>query len=399
MAFVSSINYDPMGIGRTRKLQPAPSRGEGFPSWPQITEADVEAVAAVLRSNRLSLLTSPEVEAFEDEFAAYHSVKHCVAVNSGTSAVHLALAALGVAADDHIAVPAHTFVGSAAPVCYLGARPLLVDIDSESFCMSPEDLAAKITPQTRAIVPVHLNGMPADLEAIMRIAARHGVPVVEDACQAVGARFKGNPVGGFGAVSCFSFWEDKTLTMGGEGGAILTDDDEVATRIRRLRNHGHGPLGSAATACLELGYSDRPTAMQAALGRSQLSRLDDYVERRRENAEGLSTQLADISGIQLPVDSEARRSGWWKFVVRVEEGGHSSASELIERLRAAGIPAAPRYPVPLSRQPGLAERFASRPDCPVAEALSTQLLSLPIHPAVTERHIALMADAMWKELG
>jgi perosamine synthetase len=372
--------------------------GKGFPSWPQITEADVEAVTAVLRSNRLSLLTSSEVEAFEEEFAAYHGVRHCVAVNSGTSAVHLALAAVGVTVDDHVAVPAHTFVGSAAPVCYLGARPLLVDIDRESFCMSPDDLAAKITPQTRAIVPVHLNGMPADLDGIMRVAADHRVPVVEDACQAVGARFNGSPVGSFGAVSCFSFWEDKTLTMGGEGGAVLTNDDDMAERIRRLRNHGHGPLGRAATACLEVGYSDRPTAMQAALGRSQLGRLDAYVGRRRENAEALREQLGDIAGLQLPTDSEARRSGWWKFVVRVEDTERLTASELIERLRVWGIPAAPRYPVPLSRQPGLLNRFGRPPDCPIAEALSTQLFSLPVHPAVTERHIALMADAILTEL-
>jgi perosamine synthetase len=375
------------------------SEGDAFPSWPQITEADIEAVTAVLRSNRLSLLTSPEVAAFEEEFAAYHGVRHCVVVNSGTSAVHLALAAVGVTADDHVAVPAHTFVGSAAPVCYLGARPLLVDIDSGSFCMSPDDLAAKITPQTRAIVPVHLNGMPADLDGIMRVAVNHGVPVVEDACQAVGARFNGSPVGRFGAVSCFSFWEDKTLTMGGEGGAVLTDDDDMAERIRRLRNHGHGPLGSAATACLELGYSVRPTAIQAALGRSQLARLDEYVERRRENAEALRAQLGDIAGLHLPSDSETRKSGWWKFVVRVEETARLSASELIDRLRAWGIPAAPRYPVPLSRQPGLLASFARPPDCPVAEVLSTQLFSLPVHPAVTERHIALMADAILTELG
>lgn len=370
-----------------------------FPSWPALDEADIEAVAAVLRTNQLSMLSSPEVTAFEDEFAAYHRVKHCIAVNSGTSAIHLALIALGVAAGDHVAVPAHTFVASATPACYLGAAPLLIDIDHESFCMSPADLAAKITPQTRAVIAVHLNGMPADLDAILQVAADRGVPVVEDAAQAVGARVDDQPVGGFGAIACFSFWEDKTLTMGGEGGALVTDDDELAARIRPLRHHGHGPLSDSLSACLEVGYNYRPTAMQAALGRSQLRRLDSYLERRRANAEGLRARLVGIPGLHLPTDSERRRSGWWKFVVRLDDGARLSAEELIHRLRSRGIPALPRYPVPLSRQPGLLPLLAQPPDCPVAEALSTQLVSLPIHPAVTERHVALMADAVVDELG
>ena len=376
-----------------------PGGSPDFPTWPALEEADMEAVAAVLRTNQLSMLSSPEVEAFENEFAGYHRVKHCIAVNSGTSAIHLALIALGVAAGDHVAVPAHTFVASATPACYTGAAPLLVDIDHESFCMSPADLAAKITPKTRAVIAVHLNGMPADLDAILQVAADRGVPVVEDAAQAVGARLDGKPVGGFGAVACFSFWEDKTLTMGGEGGALVTDDDELAARIRRLRHHGHGPLTDALSACLEVGYNYRPTAMQAALGRSQLRRLDTYLERRRANAVGLRARLDGLPGLHLPADSDRRRSGWWKFVVRLDDSARLTTEELIHRLRSRGVPALPRYPVPLSRQPGLVPLLAQPPDCPVAEAISTNLVSLPIHPALTERHLALMAYAVTEELG
>lgn len=371
----------------------------GFPTWPVLEEADVEAVAAVLRSNRLSSSSSPEVAAFEGEFAARHGVKHCVAVNSGTSAIHLALVALGVGAGDHVAVPAHTFVASATPVCYVNAAPLLIDVDPATFCMSPLHLESRITPATRAVIAVHLNGLPVDLDGILRVAGERGLPVIEDAAQAVGARFCGQPVGGFGAVACFSFWEDKTLTTGGEGGAVVTDDDALAARIRRLRHHGHGPLSGALTGCLEVGYNYRPTAMQAALGRSQLQRLDTYLDRRRANAEGLTARLVGIEGLHLPADSERRRSGWWKYVMRLDDTARLAAAELIDRLRARGIPALPRYPVPLSRQPGLLPLLAQPPDCPVAEALSDRLLSLPIHPAVTERHIALMADAIADELG
>jgi perosamine synthetase len=370
-----------------------------FPTWPQLDESDVEAVVEVLRSNNLSQRTSRTIERFEESFALYHGVKHAIAVSSGTAAIHLALHAVGVGPGDEVAVPAHTFVASASPICHLGATPVLVDVDHESYCLSVADLERKVSDRTRAVVVVHLNGLPADMGGVRDVAAGRGILVVEDAAQAVGARYGDRPVGSVGRLGCFSFWEDKVLTMGGEGGALTTDDDELAARIRRLRHHGEGPLaGTRLFGSHEPGYNYRATAMQAALGSSQLSRLDLMVERRRANADLLTERLLDVPGLHLPVEPPGRTSSWWKFVMHVDQAARRTAPQLVERLQARGIPAVPRYPVALSQQPGLVPLLRRDADCPVAERLSSELVTLPVHPAITATHVETMADAIRAEL-
>lgn len=379
-----------------------PPRSTGpltFPTWPQLDASDIEAVTDVLRSNRLSQLSSGEVAAFEDELAEYHTRRHGIAVSSGTAAIHLALLGLGIGPGDEVAVPAHTFIASASPIVMTGATPVLVDIDPTTYCMSPDDLEAKVTTRTRAVVLVHLNGLPADVHAVADIAARHGLDVVEDTAQAIGASIDGRKVGSFGRIACFSFWEDKILTMGGEGGALLTNDSKLSDRLRRLRHHGEGPIEGTRHYCShELGFNYRTTAMQAALGRSQLKRLDHMVAVRRTNAERLAAGLEDLQGIVPPAEQRGRRSSYWKFVVRVDQTAALPAAELASRLRARGIPALPRYPVPLTRQPALAPRLGRHPRCPVAETLSGQLFSLPVHPAIEDAHVDLMVGAIREEL-
>lgn len=379
--------------------QRPPTAPQEFPTWPQLDESDIDAVVGVLRSNRLSQLSSAEVAAFEDELADYHTRRHGIAVSSGTAAIHLALLALGVGPGDEVAVPAHTFIASASPIVMAGATPVLVDIDPATYCMSPGDLEAKVTPRTRAVVLVHLNGLPADVHAVADVAARHGLDVIEDTAQAIGATVDGRRVGSFGRIACFSFWEDKILTTGGEGGAIVTNDSTLGDRLRRLRHHGEGPIEGTRHYCShELGFNYRTTAMQAALGRSQLRRIDDMVAVRRANAEGLAAGLAGLCGVHLPAEPRGRRSSCWKFVVRVDQNAALAAGELASRLRARGIPALPRYPVPLTRQPALAPHLGRNARCPVAEALSDQLFSLPVHPAIEAAHVDVMVDAIRQEL-
>src|SRR3990172_1025575 len=200
-------------------------RERPYPPWPVLGDEDVEAVAEVLRSGRLTQLTGGAVAAFEEAFAAWHGVKHCVATNNGTTAIHTALAALGVGTGDEVIVPAHTFIASATPVLHQRATPVFADVDERTYCISPESVAERITPRTKAIIAVHLNGHPADIGALLALAEPRGIAVIEDAAQAHGALYKGRKAGTIGRAGCFSFWEDKIMTTGGEGGAVITDDD------------------------------------------------------------------------------------------------------------------------------------------------------------------------------
>src|SRR3990170_6168912 len=253
-----------------------------FPAWPTLGDEDVGAVAEALRSGRLTQLTGPTVAAFEEAFAAWHAVRHCVATSSGTTAIHTAFAALGIGPDDEVIVPAHTFIASATPVLHQRAAPVFADVDPQTYCLSPDSVAERITARTRAIVAVHLNGHPADMDALLALAKPRGIAVIEDAAQAHGAEYKGRKAGTIGTLGCFSFWEDKIMTTGGEGGCVITNDDALAERMRRFRHHGEGPVeGQRAYYHLDLGYNYRMTSMQAATGLVQLRRLGGDLGARR----------------------------------------------------------------------------------------------------------------------
>ena len=267
-------------------------RDKPYPPWPVLDEEDIAAVAEVLRSGRLTQLTGGAVAAFEEGFADWHGAKHCVATNSGTSAIHTVLAALDIGPGDEVIVPAHTFIASATPVLHQRATPVFADVDDRTFCLAPESVAERITDRTKAIIAVHLNGHPADMDALLALAEPRGIAVIEDAAQAHGALYKGRKVGTIGRAGCFSFWEDKIITTGGEGGCVITDDDALAERMRRIRHHGEGPVeGERAYYHLELGYNYRMSSMHAATGLVQLRRLDEYLEARRRNAAYLTERL------------------------------------------------------------------------------------------------------------
>jgi len=381
-------------------------RERPYPPWPVLGEEDVEAVADILRSGKLTQLTGGTVAAFEEAFATWHAqtgarpggVQHCVATSSGTTAIHTALAALDIGPRDEVIVPAHTFIASATPVLHQGATPVFADIDERTYCISPESVAERITERTKAIIAVHLNGHPADMGALLALAEPREISVIEDAAQAHGALYEGRKAGTIGRVGCFSFWEDKILTTGGEGGAVITDDDALAERMRRIRHHGEGPLqGERAYFHLELGYNYRMTSMQAATGLVQLGKLNEYLEARRRNAAYLSERLGELDGVDAPFVAEYAVHSYYKYIGRLRQESGIDVARFVQAVAAEGVPISRRYPTPLPRQPvfgGLAPGA-----CPTAERLAGELFTLLVHPTVDTADLDDVAAAIRKVVG
>ncbi|MBI1885129.1 MAG: DegT/DnrJ/EryC1/StrS family aminotransferase [Chloroflexi bacterium] len=374
------MSREPLAINGGPRVREKP-----FPPWPVLGDEDVAAVADVLRSGRLTQLTGDAVARFEEAFAAYHGVKHCVATSSGTTAIHMALAALDIGTDDEVIVPAHTFIASATPVLHQGATPVFGDVDPHTFCIAPQSIEERITPRTKAVIAVHLNGHPAQMDAILAIARRHSIPVIEDAAQAHGALYNGRKVGTIGTVGCFSFWEDKIMTSGGEGGAVITDDAALAERMRRARHHGEGPgRGERRYYHLELGYNYRMTSMQAATGLVQLSKLDEYLAARRRNAAYLSERLGEITAVTPPYAAPYAVHSYYKYICRLDSGNLSTGiDEFVQAVAAEGVPISRRYPTPLPQQPVFRDRGLGDAPCSVAERLAGELFTLLVHPTVT----------------
>jgi perosamine synthetase len=372
-------------------------RNEPFPPWPVLGEEDIAVVSEAIRSGRLTQLTSGDVAAFEEAYAGWHGVRHCVATSSGTAAIHTALAALDIGPGDEVIVPAHTFIASATPVLHQRAAPVFADVDEQTYCLSPESVAERITAKTKAIMAVHLNGHPADMDALLALAEPRGIALIEDAAQAHGALYKGRNVGTIGRAGCFSFWEDKIMTTGGEGGAVITAEDALAERMRRVRHHGEGPVESAQTGGrppertyyhLELGYNFRMTSMQAATGLVQLRRLNEYLEARRRNATYLSERLDDIGAVEPPYVAPYAVHSYYKYICHLRPDTLSvGIDEFVRAVAAEGVPISRRYPTPLPKQPvfrpdGRASADGDLP-CPVAERLAGELFTLLAHPTVT----------------
>ncbi len=334
---------------------------------PGLCDEEKAAVMAVLDSGMLA--QGRQVAEFEARFAELCGVKHAVAVASGTAALWLALAAHGIGPGDEVITTAFSFIASANCILYVGAKPVFVDIEPDTYLPNPSAIEERITERTRAILPVHLYGQPCDMTAIMEIARRHNLVVVEDACQAHGATEQGKPVGGFG-TGCFSFYATKNVTTG-EGGIITTDDDALAERLRLLRNHGQSQRYEHTI----LGYHFRMTEMQAALGLVQLRKLPDLNEQRIANARYLSERL---QGVRLPIVAPGRYHVFHQYTVRVAD----DRTALQQHLQERGIGTSIHYPRPIHHQP-VYQSLGYRDGLPHAEAASRQVLSLPVHPALS----------------
>lgn len=326
----------------------------------------------------------PEVEAFEQEFASYCHVAHCVAVANGLEALQLALLAAGVQEGDEVVVPAHTFIATWLAVTECGAIPVPVDTNDRTYTLEPERMAAAFTPRTRAVIPVHLYGQPSDIDGILAVAARHGVTVVEDAAQAHGARARGRRIGGHGAAAAWSFYPGKNLGAFGDAGAVTTNDAGVAARLRLLRNYG----SSVRYVHQVQGRNSRMDPIQAALLRVKLAHLDRWNARRREIAARYLTELAG-SGLELPVVPAWAEPVWHLFCVR-----HPRRDALRDALLAAGVDTLIHYPTPPHLQAAYAGLGITTGAFPAAEGTASTVLSLPIGPAMTDAQVDAVIAAV-----
>jgi perosamine synthetase len=361
-------------------------------SSPDITEAEIEAVSAVLRTNTLSL--GPQLIEFEQALAAYHQTPHAIAVSSGTAALHLALLALFIGPGDEVIVPSFTFIAVANAVRYVGATPVFADIDPLLMNIDPASVEAAITAQTRAIIIVHTFGIPAEMEALMQLANQHRLAVIEDACEAIGATYNNQRVGTFGDISVFAFYPNKQMTTG-EGGAILTRNPALAERMRALRNQGRYPGGDWLQH-QELGYNYRLSEMSCALGLSQLTRLESILRARSNVARMYSQALASIPELILPpTELPDRTISWFVYTLRLSQRfDQASRDRILQALQHQGIGCA-RYFAPIHRQPAYANiSSAQQPRLPLTENIAQRTLALPFFNRITQDQITEVAQAL-----
>ena len=349
---------------------------------PDIREEDIAAVASVLRSGHLA--QGSITEEFEESFARYIGVRHAVAVSSGTAALHLALLAHGIGPGDEVITTPFTFAATANAILFTGAVPVFVDIDAFTFNMDAHLVQDAITSRTRALLPVHLYGYPCDMQAISGIAERHGLAVIEDACQAHGAEWNGKRVGSFGTGS-FSFYPTKNMTTG-EGGMVTTNDAVVAEYTRVLRSHGQ----SGRYVLEHLGLNYRMTDIAAALGLRQLARLEEYTMARIANARLLTERLAHVPGLLTPQVTVRARHVYHQYTMRVIPGFPVSREELQTHLASRGVRSAVHYPHPIHQQPYYQSLGYGKLRLPVAVQAAKEVISLPVHPGLSHadiRHI------------
>ena len=357
---------------------------------PEIGEEEIEAVVKVMRNGPLTnaLGAGPVVTKFEENYAKFAGVKHAVAVNSGTAALHSAIVAAGVKPGDEVILPSFTFVATAEAVVMAGGKPVFTDIDPETYNISPVEIEKNVTKQTRAIVPVDLYGFSAETKPIKEIAMEHGLVVVEDAAQAHGATYKGKPAGVFSDAACWSLYASKNITTG-EGGVVTTDSDEVTETLRLIRTHGE----KAKYASLMLGYNYRMSEIQAALGIVQLKKLPSFVAKRRANAQRLTELLAKTGRLQLPKETKGRQHSWYLYTVRLKDGKLSERDKILEELKKKGIDAEVYYAHPVHLMPYYRENFGER-KLPETEKAAQQVFSLPIHPSVTDKQVDYIGETL-----
>jgi perosamine synthetase len=354
---------------------------------PVLGREEVEAVREVFESG--VLVQGERTRLFEKEFAEYIDVGHAVAVANGTLALDTVLKALKIGPGDEVVTSAFSFVASSNCVLFQGAKPVFADIDPRTFNVDPSDVAQKITAKTKAIIPVHLYGQPAEMDALKEIAEDHRIALVEDAAQAHGAEYKGQKAGGIGDAGCFSFYATKNMTTG-EGGMITTNNSELAKKAYLLRNHGD----TGKYHHVILGYNYRISEASAAIGLVQLKKLDKSNEKRRENADLLTQKIKKISGLTPPYVKDNVKHVFYQYVVRVEEEYPMIRDELAEHLRKKGIGIAVHYPTPIYAQPLYKDLGYGRTVCPIAEDASRRVLSLPVHPSVTKNDIIYILNVL-----
>lgn len=356
----------------------------------QLQPLRAELTAAFERTlDHCSFCLGPDVAQFEKDFASFIGTDHCVGVNSGTSALHLALLVLNIGPGDEVITTPFTFVATSWAISYVGAKPVYVDIDDATFNIDPAKIKAAITPRTKAIMPVHLYGHACDLDPILAVAKEHNLPVVEDTAQAHGATYKGRTVGSFGVMSCFSFYPGKNLGACGEGGALNTNDEALAKRAEALRNHG----STVRYYHDEVGYNYRMEGIQGAALAIKLKHLADWTKGRQRVARRYHELLADTP-LQLPREANWTESAYHLYVVR-----HPKRDDLMKYLQDHKVGCALHYPLPLHLQKCYASLGHKEGDFPVAEKAGRECLSLPIYPEMPDAHIERVSEVIHEYFG
>jgi dTDP-4-amino-4,6-dideoxygalactose transaminase len=349
--------------------------------WRQIAAAVRDDMESIFAKSAFCL--GPFVEAFETEIAQYLGIRHAIAVNSGTSALHIAVLAAGLGPGDEIIVPAHTFIATVWGILYAGAMPVLCDVEPDTGNIDLVAAERLVTPAVRAIIPVHLYGQPADMAGVMNFAGRHGITVIEDAAQSIGAMYQGRHLGTIGNLGCYSFYPGKNLGAAGEAGLVITNDDKLAAGMRALRNHGQ----SERYVHQEVGFNYRMDGLQGAVLRRKLPHLAAWTTARKTLADRYSQRLKG-----LPLKLPTVRHGdhvWHLYVVRTAD-----RDRLRTRLTERGIETGLHYPVPLHKQPCLSDLPSARSSFPVAENWADECLSLPLYTGMTLDDVDYVSDAV-----
>jgi dTDP-4-amino-4,6-dideoxygalactose transaminase len=341
-----------------------------------------DAISRVLRAS--DFILGGELDLFETEFAAFCEAKHCVGVDSGLSALELALRALDIGPGDEVITAANTFIATALAISNTGAVPVLVEVDPETSNIDPDAVRSVITTKTRAIIPVHLYGRPADMDRIGEIAAQYGLAFVEDACQAHGARYKGKRVGSFGNAAAFSFYPGKNLGAYGDGGAVVTGDYALAERLRLMRNYGQ----KKKYVHVEKGFNRRLDTLQAAILRVKLRHLDEWNSKRRQHARRYAELLSEAP-VVLPQQGSDKELVWHLYVVRSLQ-----RDALKAHLESRGVMTGLHYPTPIHLQPAYADAGYRKGDFPVCERLANEILSLPMYAELTPETLLRVAEAI-----
>ena len=347
-------------------------------------EGELKPILEEIMANG-AFIGGPQVSAFEEEFAAFCGGGHCVGLNSGTDALRFALMAAGVGTGDEVITVPHTFIATTEAISQAGAVPVFVDIEPATCTMDVAQIARRITSNTRAIVPVHLYGQPADMDPILEIARKHQLAVIEDACQAHGALYKGRPAGSMGAAGCFSFYPGKNLGAFGDAGAVVTADANMAQTMRMLREHGQSRKYYHDME----GYTGRLDAIQAAVLRLKLRRLADWNRARRANAAQYTQHLAGVPGVTVVTEAEYAQSVYHLYVILVDD-----RDGLQKFLTEKGVGTNLHYPLPLHLQKAYAHRGFKKGDFPVSERTAARLLSLPMFAELTPPQIEYVVDCI-----
>ena len=350
---------------------------------PIITDEEIEAVTEVLKSGMLA--QGKKVEQFQKEFAQYTQSKYGVATSSGTTALHAALVAADIGPGDEVITTPFTFAATANSVLYSGAKPVFADIDPKTFNLDAASVEEKITDKTKAILPVHLYGQPADMDAICEVAQKHDLKIIEDAAQAHGAVYKGKKIGSIGDLGCFSFYPTKNITTG-EGGMVTTNNEELAEKAGMVRAHGESQRYEHEI----LGYNYRMTDIAASIGLTQLKHIDEFNAKRNENAEYLTQHLQEIDGVTPPYVADDVTHVFHQYTIRV-----AKRDEFKDFLNENGIGTGVHYPIVLYKQPYYQAQNITG-NCPEAESAASEVLSIPVHPSLTQDDLDTIIDVIKK---